>query len=241
MRIETGGGGDGDRSAATPGGRPAESRTAAASAVVPSPRRPVAPSPRLSPGAASDKLLARSAASGDEIARGELIRRYQDRIYQVAYGFVRDRDEAMDITQDTFLQMLEGLPRFREQANFYTWLHRIALNRCIDWGRRRTRRAQPVSLDDLIEEGWTEPADGRPTSRPDQALMAKELRGQIFAAIDTVPELFRSVVLLADVEGMSIGEIAARLRCPVNTVKTRLHRGRCLVRRRLRDYLEAGG
>ena len=72
------------------------------------------------PGAAPDVLLARSAARGDQLARGELIRRYQDRIYQVAYGYVHDRDEALDITQDTFLQMLEGLPRFREQANFYT-------------------------------------------------------------------------------------------------------------------------
>lgn len=193
------------------------------------------------PAAAPDRLLARSAARGDDSARGELIRRYQDRIYQVAYGFVRDRDEALDITQDTFLQMLEGLPRFREQANFYTWLHRIALNRCIDWGRRRTRRSQPVSLEELIQDGWTEPADGRPSFRPDQAFMAKELRGQIFAAIDTVPELFRRVVLLADVDGLSIREIAERLRCPINTVKTRLHRGRSLVRRRLREYLDGGG
>jgi RNA polymerase sigma-70 factor (ECF subfamily) len=192
------------------------------------------------PGAAPDAALARSASRGDDEACGELIRRYRDRIYRVAYGYVGDHEEALDITQETFLQMVEGLPRFREQANFYTWLHRIALNRCMDWGRRRTRRPPPVSLDDLTDEGWAEPADSRAASRPDHVLMAKELRRQINAAIDAVPELFRRVVLLADVEGLSTQEIADRLGCPVNTVKTRLYRGRSLVRRRLQAYLESG-
>src|SRR5947209_10630391 len=86
-------------------------------------------------GTAPDAVLARSAARGDDEACGELIRRYRDRIYRVACGYVGDHEEALDITQETFLQMVEGLPRFREHANFYTWLHRIALNRCLDWGR----------------------------------------------------------------------------------------------------------
>jgi RNA polymerase sigma-70 factor, ECF subfamily len=192
--------------------------------------------PRVAP----DTLLARLAARGDERACQELMRRYQDRVYSVAYGFVRDREEALDITQETFLQMLEALPRFREQASFFTWLHRIALNRCIDWGRSRRRRPQPVSLDDLVAEGWLEPADRQADWRPDQALMAKELNGQIQSAIAAVPEVFRSVVVLADVEGLSILEIANRLCCPVNTVKTRLHRGRRYVRQRLQPYLESG-
>jgi RNA polymerase sigma-70 factor (ECF subfamily) len=187
-----------------------------------------------------DALLARSAAHGDRAACDELIRRYQDRIYSVAYGFVRNREEALDITQETFLQMLEGLPAFREQASFFTWLHRIAMNRCIDWGRSRRRRPPPVSLDDLVEDGWLEPSDARAASRPDQVLMARELNGQIRAAIAAVPEVFRSVVVLADLEGLSILEIADRLCCPINTVKTRLHRGRRFVRQRLQTYLEAG-
>jgi RNA polymerase sigma-70 factor, ECF subfamily len=192
------------------------------------------------PGVLPDALLVRSAIRGDDRACGELIHRYQERIFTVVYGYIHDREEALDLTQETFLQMLKGLSRFREQANFYTWLHRIALNRCIDWGRSRTRRPPPISLDDLLDEGFVQPVDSRSASRPDQALMAQELRGQIDAAIAAVPEVFRGVVLLADVEGLSIREIAARLHCPVNTVKTRLHRGRSLVRRRLQAYLEVG-
>ena len=190
--------------------------------------------------AAPDEALARAAAQGDDAACGELIRRYRDRIYRVAYSYVKDHEEALDITQETLLQMLEGLARFREQANFYTWLHRIAVNRCLDWGRERTRRPPPASLDHPLDEGWVEPADSRAASRPDYVLMAKELRSQIHAAIAAVPEVFRSVVLLADVEGLSIQEIADRLGCPVNTVKTRLYRGRLVIRRRVRAYLEGG-
>jgi RNA polymerase sigma-70 factor (ECF subfamily) len=175
------------------------------------------------------------------VACGELVRRYRDRIYRVVYGYVGDPDAALDITQETLLQMLEGLPRFREQASFYTWLHRIAINRCLDWGRERTRRPPSTSLDQPAHEGWTEPADARTQSRPDYVLMAKELRGQIQAAIAAVPEPYRTVVLLADVEGLATREIADRLSCPLNTVKTRLYRGRVVVRRRLRAYLEERG
>jgi RNA polymerase sigma-70 factor (ECF subfamily) len=199
------------------------------------------------PEAAPDERLARAAAQGDDVACGELVRRYRDRIYRVVYGYVGDPDAALDITQETLLQMLEGLPRFREQASFYTWLHRIAVNRCLDWGRERTRRPPSTSLDHPASEGWAEPADGRAASRPDYVLMAKELRSQIHAAIAAVPELYRIhplrgyPVLLADVEGLSTREIAERLGCPLNTVKTRLYRGRVVVRRRLRAYLEDRG
>jgi RNA polymerase sigma-70 factor (ECF subfamily) len=188
-----------------------------------------------------DALLARAAARGDDAACQELIRRYWDRIFAVAYDYVRNRDEAMDVTQETFLQMLEHLPRFRGHSSFYTWLHRIALNRCIDWSRGKTRRPPPLSLNGLIEEGWAEPADRRPAWRPDEALLAQELRVKLQAAIAAVPEPFRGVLLMADLEGLSNQEIAARISCPVNTVKTRLYRARLIVRRRLRAYLQEGG
>lgn len=185
----------------------------------------------------SDSLLVRSARSGDAVACQELIRRYQGRIYAVAYGYVQDREEALDITQDTFVRMLEGLPRFREEANFYTWLYRIVVNRCIDWRRRRTRRPPPASFHDLVADE-AEPAEPRPSLQPHEALEAKELREQLRAAIAAVPEIYRIVVVLADVQGLSSAEIARILRCPVNTVKTRLHRGRLVVRERLSAYLK---
>jgi RNA polymerase sigma-70 factor, ECF subfamily len=185
-----------------------------------------------------DSLLVRSARSGDAAACQELIRRYQDRIYAVAYGYVHDREDALDITQDTFLRMLEGLPRFREEANFYTWLYRIVVNRCIDWRRRRTRRPPPMSFQDMTFAEALEPVEHRAALRPHEALETKELREQIGAAIAAVPEIYRVVVVLADLQGLSSAEIAQILRCPVNTVKTRLHRGRLAIRARLGAYLK---
>jgi RNA polymerase sigma-70 factor, ECF subfamily len=185
-----------------------------------------------------DSALVRSAREGDVAACQELIRRYQDRIYAVAYGYVQNREEALDITQDTFLRMLEGLPRFREQANFYTWLYRIAVNRCIDWRRTRTRRPPPVSLDELVMDGGTELSVSGAAVHPQAALETKELREQIRAAIARVPEVYRIVMVLADLQGLSNGEIAAILGCPINTVKSRLHRGRLFVRDRLEPYLK---
>jgi len=190
---------------------------------------------------ASDKWLVYAAQRGDVLACQELIRRYRDRVYTIAYNRVHDPDEALDITQDTFLRMLEGLPHFREQANFYTWLHRIAINCCIDWGRRRTRRPPPVSLEELAGADAADPEDDRTSQRPHDALMAKELRRQIDSAIAAIPEVNRVVVKLADLEGYTTSEIAQILRCPHNTVKTRLHRGRVAVRHRLRAYLTGEG
>jgi RNA polymerase sigma-70 factor (ECF subfamily) len=185
-----------------------------------------------------DSLLVRSARGGDVAACQELIRRYQDRIYAVAYGYVQNREEALDITQDTFLRMLEGLPRFREQANFYTWLYRIAVNRCIDWRRSRTRRPPPLSLDELVGEGTFELTETGSAVHPQAALETKELREQISAAIARVPDVYRMVVVLADLQGLSNGEIAGILGCPINTVKSRLHRGRLFIRERLETYLK---
>jgi RNA polymerase sigma-70 factor (ECF subfamily) len=193
---------------------------------------------RRSSGAAADSLLAEIASRGDGPACLELIRRYRSRIYLIAYGYVRDREEALDITQETLLQMLEGLPRFRAQASFFTWLHRIAVNRCIDHSRHRSRRPPPLSLEEMREQTGVEPADERAVVSPLEAVMASELRRQIWDAIAAVPDPFRDVVMLSDVEGIPIAEIARILRCPVNTVKSRLHRGRCHVRRRLSPYLE---
>jgi RNA polymerase sigma-70 factor, ECF subfamily len=187
---------------------------------------------------APDHVLVSRARQGSAAACDELIRRYQDRIYTVALGYLHDPEEALDVTQDVFVRMVEGLPRFREQANFYTWLYRIAVNRCIDRGRRKSRHPAPLSLQDFEGERAAELAETRLAMCPHAALEAQELRERIHGAIAAVPETYRMVVILADIEGLSLAEIAQILRCPVNTVKTRLHRGRLAIRQRLEAYLK---
>lgn len=198
------------------------------------PQRRVAEEERVEE--APDSELVRLARRGKVAASQELIRRYQDRIYTVALSYVQDPDEAIDITQDTFLRMLAGLPRFQERSSFSTWLNRIVVNRCIDWHRRRDRHPPPASLEAMTAAGVEFP-DPRRALCPSEVLEAKELREEIRAAIAAVPVPMRTAVILADLQGLSMAEIAEILRCPIGTVKTRLHRGRLIIRERLRDYL----
>jgi RNA polymerase sigma-70 factor (ECF subfamily) len=185
----------------------------------------------------SDAVLVRLAREGATAAWEELICRYQDRVYTIAYGYLHDAEDALDVTQETFLRVVEGLPRFREQANFYTWLYRIVVNLCIDRQRKAGRRPPAISLDEIPGETGVGPVETRTALCPQRALETRELRDQIDAAIAALPEPYRLVVILADIEGLSHGEIAGILRCPVNTTKTRLHRGRLLIRERMKDYL----
>jgi RNA polymerase sigma-70 factor (ECF subfamily) len=187
---------------------------------------------------APDSILVRLACQGRRAAAEELIRRYQDRIYTLAYGYLHDPEEALDITQEIFVRMVEGLPRFREQANFYTWLYRIAVNRCIDRCRQTRQQPSPASLEDFETDQAAEMTETRAGHCPQAALEARELRDQIQAAIAALPEAFRMIVILADIEGLSYAEIAPIVGCPVNTVKTRLHRGRLALRVKLEPYLK---
>jgi RNA polymerase sigma-70 factor (ECF subfamily) len=184
-----------------------------------------------------DSTLVRLARQGSLAARDALIRRYEDRVYTIASGYVYDPAEAQEITQETLLRMVEGLPRFREQASFCTWLYRIVLERCNDRGRRRSRYPASPSFQAFVKERPVARAGARPVLSPPEAQEAQELGEQIRAAIASIPELCRMAVILADIEGLSQTEIAEILRCPVRLVKSRLHQGRMEIRQQLKAYL----
>src|SRR5947209_4334331 len=135
-----------------------------------------APAPPVSAeGGQPDTILVRDARGGDAAAYGELVRRYQDRVYTLIYGLIQNHDDALDLTQDVFVRAHRSLGRFREDAVFYTWLYRIALNACIDFKRRKKRSLEPFSLDgELLNESGFEPPDRRPSHQPDRALENKE-------------------------------------------------------------------
>jgi RNA polymerase sigma-70 factor (ECF subfamily) len=186
-----------------------------------------------------DPILVRETKGGNDAAYGELLRRYQDKLYTVVYGLVQNREDALDLTQDVFIRAHAGIDRFREDAVFYTWLYRIAVNACIDFNRRRRRIGDPFSLDDefLTESGF-EPVDPSPTSDPEQVLANRELRATLHRAIESLSEPLRVAVLLHDVEGLSQKEIAEIMKCPLGTVKSRIQRGRCELRQKLSHLVE---
>lgn len=187
----------------------------------------------------ADTNLVRAAQAGAGEAYGELVRRYQDRIYSIISGMVSDPDDALDLTQDTFVKAYQALGHFRQEAGFYTWLYRIARHRCIDYGRARQRHQEPLPLAQyLLEHPGLEPEDTSPTGNPERATINLHLRAAIRTALQRLSEPFRTAVILRDVEGLSHEEIATIMDCALGTAKSRIQRGRCQLRDLLRPFVQ---
>jgi RNA polymerase sigma-70 factor (ECF subfamily) len=188
-----------------------------------------------------DGLLVREAKGGNAEAYGELVGRYQDKIFTLVSSKVPAREDALDLTQEVFIKAHGAIGRFREDAVFYTWIYRIALNACIDFNRRRLRMQEPFSLDgEILAESGYEPVDESPWRNPERVLENKELRAELRRAIDALSEPLRMAVVLHDVEGLSQKEIAELMKCPLGTVKSRIQRGRLELRQQLSQFVDGG-
>jgi len=187
----------------------------------------------------ADAALVRAAREGDSDAYGALIERYQDRIYSLALGYVSDREDALDLTQEIFVKAYRGLEGFRSDSGFYTWLYRIAVRHCIDFRRKRQRHGETVALEgDVLGETGFEPVDTSPGSDPERMLLSRTMSAAIRKGLQGLAEPFRSAVVLHDLEGLAQDEIARIMGCPLGTVKSRIQRGRAQLRRSLAAYVE---
>jgi len=177
--------------------------------------------------------LARLARKGDQRAFAELVELYKDKIYHLAYRMLSNRHEAEDVVQETFLRVYMNLDRYDELQKFSTWIYRIGTNLCID----RLRKRKPnFSLDAEITDA--EGIDGyamipSDNETPESRLLLSETQQTIRKAIDSLPVKYKSVVVLRYLHDMSLQEIGDVLDMPVTTVKTRVHRGREFLRKRL--------
>jgi RNA polymerase sigma-70 factor (ECF subfamily) len=170
----------------------------------------------------------------------ELVRRHLRSIYRVAYRLTGDPDDAEDLMQEAVAEAFRAFDRYQPGTFFDRWVYRIMRRTHIDWIRRRGRRPE-VSFD---APAATAP-DGDPLSArlgdtghdPQQLIERRDLAGPVQAALDALPAEFRTVVVLADIEGLSYDEIAAVAACPVGTVRSRLHRAREALRSALQPYL----
>jgi RNA polymerase sigma-70 factor, ECF subfamily len=183
------------------------------------------------------RLVARLKA-GEEAAYAEVIELYGGRCLAVARRFMRTDDDAQDAVQDAFLSMFKNIARFDEQARLSTWLHRIVVNACLMKLRGRQRRPE-TSIEGLLP---TFVADGHQT-RPNQpwpdspaaGMEREELRRIVREKIDELPEQYRNVLMLRDIEGLDTAATAEVLNMTETAVKTRLHR----ARQALRELLDA--
>ncbi|NEW09032.1 RNA polymerase sigma factor SigW [Paenibacillus sp. SYP-B3998] len=177
--------------------------------------------------------LAKLARTGDRNAFGELVELYKDKIFHLAYRMLNNKQEAEDAVQETFLRVYTNLHRYDENQKFSTWIFRIGTNLCID---KLRRRKNTYSLDAEMPDGEGNDYYSLLPSyedTPEKQVIVSETQAQIRKAIDTLPEKYKSVVILRYLHDMSLQEIGDVLDMPVTTVKTRVHRGREYLRKRL--------
>jgi RNA polymerase sigma-70 factor, ECF subfamily len=168
-----------------------------------------------SDGGVADEALARRAADGNDDAFAELVRRHERRVYSIALRMTGREEDARDAAQDAFVSAYRKLASFRGDSAFTTWLHRVTVNATYDLLRKRSRAPEPVAD---VPEPVTSTVDD-PAARVAQAL-------DVQGALGLVPEEYRAVLVLRDMEDLPIDEVAAILGLPVGTVKSRCHRAR---------------
>lgn len=183
----------------------------------------------------NDDQLIQECLNGNTEAFGQLVRKYQERIYQSVARLLGNRTDAADVTQEAFVQAYEKLATFRGESAFYSWLFRIAWNNAMTW-RRKRRPAN--SLESMRESAGVEPIDRNPLAAPEHPLEVTERQGMVRLALESLSEEYRAVLVLKEIEGLSYEEIAGIVECPVGTVRSRIHRGREELRQRLRRLLE---
>ena len=198
--------------------------------------------PARGPGPPDDRSLVLAAQAGDAQAFRALVERYQRRVYQLALGMVKDSDEAMDITQETFVRVHRYLSSFKGDSSFFTWTYRIATNLCLDSARKRSGRER-VEMDESdaeIESRMDPPSAA--LAGPQRAALNAELKEKIDDALAALPPKHRAILLLREVEGLSYEELARTLGIRKGTVMSRLFHARLKMQRKLREYLgdEAG-
>ncbi|MFQ6133596.1 MAG: sigma-70 family RNA polymerase sigma factor [Armatimonadota bacterium] len=187
-----------------------------------------------------DVALVERAKQGDVGAFERLAARYQDRIFSYLCRMCGDPSEAEDLCQEVFVRAFVSIGRFRGAATFQSWLYRIATNMCVDALRRR-RRAEgpPVSLDEPSPGGTRELArELAGGDTPHDTAEVRELQDEVARAIQSLSEKLRPVVIMFDIQGLSYGEIAEALDCPLGTVKSRLFNARMQLRERLAKYVK---
>lgn len=192
---------------------------------------------------ATDNLtLVQRVRSGDQRAFKLLVERYQRKIYGVALGMLRDKEEARDVSQEAFVKVYRYLEHFKGDSSFYTWLYRITVNVCIDVIRRRGGGRADVELDEgqLLDtaEANIGALGTRLGTNPQKSALRKELAEKIQQALEEIPEKHRAILLLREIEGMSYEDLARTLEIPKGTVMSRLFHARAKMQKILSEYLE---
>ena len=188
-----------------------------------------------------DIELVRRSQAGDKAAFGELVTRYRQRIYAMAYHMTRNEQDAWDLAQDAFLRAWKSIHRFRGDSSFYTWIYRIVSNVTIDSIRKKQGRVETEFDDSLAGlQGIDVRARTVPggTSSPDENIRQKEIGRRIEQAMGKLSAEHRAVLVMKEIEGLQYHEIAEAIGCEIGTVMSRLFYARKKMQALLKDLYE---
>jgi RNA polymerase sigma-70 factor, ECF subfamily len=191
-----------------------------------------------------DRQLIARLQAGDDTAVQDLADRYRSRIYQLALRHMKNREDAEEVVQDVLMKVYRKVGAFRGDAALSSWIYRITFNTAMS--RLRTsrlaraadqERERALAADRIAHPEVRSPRQPADWSRmPDESLLRLQLREAVTAAIEDLPEIYREPVVLRDIQGLSTEEASSRLRVKDQTLKSRLHRGRLMLRERLRAF-----
>ena len=187
-----------------------------------------------------DRELVRLSQGGNEAAFEDLVRRHQQRVFALVNGILRRPDDVEDVAQQVFLKAYLGIKRFDQRAAFSTWLYKIAVNEC--WDYLRKKKVRPLVYEADLSEEQVSQLDGivsadRPPEGPNDRAEAREMLERM---LDSLPDQDRQLLLLKEVEGFSVQELAEILKLNVNTVKVRLFRARGRIMETYRRRMSQG-
>jgi RNA polymerase sigma-70 factor, ECF subfamily len=186
----------------------------------------------------SDRELVERFQAGDKNVLTELLNRYQSRIYRLSYGILRNPQDAEEVIQEVFLRLFQKLDSFKGDSTFASWLYRVAIN--TTYMKLREKKGADLLYLDSVSQYLDEQIEKHDaldwTSRPDDELLTEESLKIISEVIEQLPEEFKTVLILRDVEGLSTEEVGKLLGLTPPAIKSRLHRARLFLRKRLEEF-----
>ena len=185
-----------------------------------------------------DRDLVKRVQRGDSAAFDLLVRKYQHRIAALIGRYVADWSECQDVAQETFIRAYRAIGSFRGDAQFYTWLHRIAVNTAKNHLVSLGRRPPSADIDVTDAEQFDSGVRLRDTDTPEREMMRQQMEQTVLRAVEGLPEELRAAITLREVEGLSYEEIARRMDCPVGTVRSRIFRAREAIDQELKPLMD---
>lgn len=186
----------------------------------------------------SDEELALQFQKGEKQAFDEIVLRYKEKLVNFAYRFLRNREEAEDITMETFIRVYQNLPNYDTNRSFSSWFYKIAMNLILNRIREikshpLTSLSQKINEDITLQETISDAKDS-----PEKSLIKKERIEKIRKAVSSLPEHLRSVIIMREYQDLSYEEIGLILDCPVGTIRSRIFRAREVLKKILKDLIE---